>query len=120
MKYLNRPAKSKTLLKPPRRPNYWLLDLFVCGMIALGIILMQAHIARQWEPLIDTGWAAIAIAGMSIWVWANWSALCDEDHRQDADRKHRLAGQSQPGASTQAQTPVQRHFLATMRRYSRR
>lgn len=120
MKYLNKPAKSKTLMKPPLRPSYWLLDLFVCGMIALGIILMQAHIARQWEPLIDIGWAAIAIAGMSIWVWANWSALCDEDRQRGNGLKRERGESNQAEAPAQPLTPVQRHFLATMRRYSRR
>lgn len=110
-------------MKQPQRltrPAYWQLDLFVCGMIIGALAFMQAQIPPQWEILVDGGWAALLIAGMSIWVWANWPALCEEERRQRTQRKQYVGMAHRSLPHTLPLTPVQQRFLDTMDRYGRR
>jgi hypothetical protein len=52
-------------------------------MIALAVlIIMCGHISASWEVLVETGWAALLIAGMSICVCANRAARCEEEQQQ--------------------------------------
>ena len=104
-------------MKRPQQPAYWQLDLFVCGMIAILILIMAAQIAPQWESLVDAGWAALMIVGMSVWVWANWSALCEAERAQRAGRKQDLTEAARLQVRTLPLTPVQRRFLEAIRRY---
>jgi len=88
-------------------------------MIALVVLIMCGHISARWEVLVETAWAALTIIGMSIWVWANWSALCDEEREQRTRRLQNLSGADQFPARDLPLTPVQRRFLDAMRRQKR-
>jgi hypothetical protein len=89
-------------------------------MIAILVLIMGADIARPWEILGDTRWAALMIVGMSAWVWANWLALREEEREQRTGWKPGLTEADPSGVRTLPLTPVQRRFLAVMRRYKHR
>jgi hypothetical protein len=71
--------KGELAMKRPQRPAYWQLDVFMCVMIALLVLIMGVHTSTRWKILVDAGWAALTLLGMSMWVWANWSAIREEE-----------------------------------------
>jgi hypothetical protein len=103
-------------MKRRNSPAYWQLYAFICAMIALGVLIVRAHVSAQWNIFVDTTWAALAIAGMSVWVWANWPALHDEEHEQRTRSKQKRFQVGTSRARNLQLTPVQRRFLDAMRR----
>lgn len=95
----------------PNRPAYWQLDLLIVVMIGLMIVIMTAHLSSGWKAGAEIGWSALAIAGMSIWVRANWAALQHEEHEQRAVAERRAAPEPGQLERTIPLTPVQRQFL---------
>ena len=104
-------------MKRRKNPAYWQLDVFLCVMLALAVLIACAHISPRWELLVDTGWAVLAIAGMSVWVWANWAALREEEHEQHTRSKQQRLQLGTSRARNVQLTPVQRRFLDAMRRH---
>jgi hypothetical protein len=104
-------------MKRRNHPAYWQLDVLICVMIALAVLIIRAQIAPQWEMLVDTGWAALAIAGMSFWVWVNWPALYEDQWEQRSMSKQKRSEADTSRARNLQLTPVQRRFLDTMHRH---
>lgn len=98
-----------------KKPARWQLDLFIGLMIAAMLVLLWAELPERWYAIIDWGWSAVTLCGMSVWVWVNRDTLREED--QEA---HRKAHQHPPLAATPTPprslslTPVQQHFLDVM------
>jgi hypothetical protein len=107
-------------MKRPDKPAYWQLDLFIFLMIALIFLIMRINIALQWETLVEVGWAALTIGGMTLWVWTNWSALREEEQEQRAGRQQVTPETDTLQARDRQLTPVQRRFLDAMRRHERK
>lgn len=85
-------------MKQSPRPAYWQLDLFVLTMLGLLIAAMMLGFPGQWETVVAIGWSGLMILGMSMWVYANWAALMEEERAQR--RTH--ANDSQPQLSNHA------------------
>ena len=98
------------------RPAYWQLDMFMVVMIALVVAIMRAHLASGWAIGAEIAWSTLMIAGMSVWVRANWAALQREERAQRAAHKRRVRGQPATLVRTLPLTPVQERFLAMMKR----
>jgi hypothetical protein len=85
-------------------------------MIAILVQIMRAEIAAQWEILVDAGWATLMLVGMSVWVWANWPELREEERKQRAGQKQGRAEADRFQGHTLPLTLVQRRFLNAMRK----
>ena len=96
------------------QPAYWQLDLFVVVMIGLMVALMIAHLTPVWVTAAEIAWSVLTIAGMSIWVRANWAALQREERAQRAPATRRGRYRPATPARTRPLTPVQERFLAVM------
>jgi hypothetical protein len=97
-----------------KQPAYWQLDMFIVVMIGLMVALMIAHLPPAWVTGGEIAWSVLTIAGMSLWVRANWAALQREERAQrDAEKRRRL-GQPAIPARTLPLTPVQEHFMDVM------
>lgn len=68
-------------MKHPPQTIYWQLDVFVAAMIGLLIAAMRAHVSGGWAAAVAVAWSALTIAGMAVWVWANWAALQHGEQR---------------------------------------
>ena len=55
-------------MKQHNHPAYWLLDLFMLLMFGLQLLIMLAGLSSSWETAAEVAWAALTIAGMSVWV----------------------------------------------------
>jgi hypothetical protein len=95
-------------MNQPPRPAYWQLDIFMIAMIGLMVAVVRAHLSSRWEIGAEIMWAALMIAGMSMWVYANWAAL---KHAEAQDRA--AAGRRVP------LTPVQKRYLAVIKQRDR-
>src|SRR5262245_24175933 len=102
-------------MKQPPRPAYWQLDMFVLLMSGLLLVLL-AQLSPGWDTTVEVVWAALTIAGMAIWVRLNWAALQREDHTDRLRITHGAAHRADVQARTLPLTPVQRHFLAVMKK----
>jgi hypothetical protein len=88
------------------RPAYWHLDLFVLVMACLLFVVGNTPLFRLWEIVVESVWCVVLLAGMTLWLWLNWTALQHADQRATP----RCAMPEQPPL-----TPVQRRFRAVMR-----
>ena len=99
-----------------KTPARWQLYLFIGVMIAGMLVLLWAELPEHWYTIIDWVWAALTLAGMSVWVWVNRDVL----HGEEDQHARRTAHQnpSLPATPTLPRslprTPVQQHFLDVM------
>ena len=100
-------------MKQHPRPAYWQLDLFVLLMSGLLLVTL-AQLSPGWETVVEVVWAAVTIAGMTVWVCLNWAALQRAERIDRTRATHGATCRADVQARTLPLTPVQRHFLAVM------
>jgi hypothetical protein len=92
--------------------GWWKLYLFVGDMTGIMLLMLWTGVPASSETLLAAGWAALVLAGISLWLRANSAAL----YAEELEAERRGMQQAQAAISPQAGrslplTPVQRTFL---------
>jgi hypothetical protein len=101
-------------MQRPNRPAYWQLDVFMLLMIGLMLLALWAEFPASWYSIIEIAWPALTIAGMVVWVRANWATLQSEERKQRTANKGYTRSRPNELERTIPLTSVQKQFLTVM------